>query len=251
LSLVDKDGVPHVAMRPIVEGIGLNWASQYVKLAKENKKFSCCDIATTGSDGKQYEMLCIPLEMLEGWLYSVNANKIPDLTARGRVELYQRECSKALHQYWQNGIAVRPGAAVTSTDPMIAVWQSFISAREEQLKLDARQSKLESKFEAAQAETKADIQQLKCEVNHHDTMCSIVGWCKLTGREWMGNAAAARIGKKLVALTEAAGLTVGTVNDAKYGRINTYPHVILEEHLDRLCDQMAAEDAARRGEAIG
>lgn len=106
ITLVDHNGVAYVAMREIVEGIGLNWASQSVKLNQHSKKFSCCDIATTGKDGKKYEMLCMPIKKLNGWLFSINPNKVrADL--KQRLEEYQEECFEALYNYWHFGKAER------------------------------------------------------------------------------------------------------------------------------------------------
>lgn len=46
-------GVAYVAMRPIVENIGIDWAAQFVKLKKQSQKFGCCDIATPSNGGIQ------------------------------------------------------------------------------------------------------------------------------------------------------------------------------------------------------
>lgn len=106
VTLVDNNGIAYVAMREIVEGIGLNWASQSVKLNQNSSKFSCCDIATTGKDGKKYEMLCMPIKKLNGWLFSINPNKVrADL--KQRLEEYQEECFLALWDYWTVGVARR------------------------------------------------------------------------------------------------------------------------------------------------
>jgi len=49
LTVIEKDGDAYVPMRPIVEGIGLDWASQSTKLLNNKNKFSCGDITTTGN----------------------------------------------------------------------------------------------------------------------------------------------------------------------------------------------------------
>ena len=117
ITLVDNNGVAYVAMREIVEGIGLNWASQSVKLNQHSKKFSCCDIATTGKDGKKYEMLCMPIKKLNGWLFSINPNKVrTDL--KERLENYQEECFLALWDYWTEGVARRD-----EVKNKLALWQ--------------------------------------------------------------------------------------------------------------------------------
>lgn len=117
VTLVDNNGIAYVAMREIVEGIGLNWASQSVKLNQNSRKFSCCDIATTGKDGKKYEMLCMPIKKLNGWLFSINPNKVrADL--KERLENYQEECFLALWDYWTEGVARRD-----EVKNKLALWQ--------------------------------------------------------------------------------------------------------------------------------
>lgn len=99
-------GVAYVAMKPVVEGIGLDWASQFVKLKKQGEKFGCCDITIPSLGGLQ-KMICIPLKKLNGWLFSINPAKVRD-DIRDRLVRYQEECFTALHDYWNKGFAIRP-----------------------------------------------------------------------------------------------------------------------------------------------
>jgi hypothetical protein len=103
----EAEGVRYVAMRRIVENMGLSWGSQHDKLMDQKTKFSCTDIATTGADGKIYEMLAMPVEKLPLWLASINPNKIKSEPTRAKVERYQAESAIALHDYWTKGVAVR------------------------------------------------------------------------------------------------------------------------------------------------
>lgn len=106
-------GISYVAMKPIVENIGLDWASQFVKLKKQGEKFGCCDITIPSLGGLQ-RMLCLPLKKLNGWLFSINPAKVRD-DIRDRLIRYQEECFTALHDYWTKGAAVRT-ASETSVD---------------------------------------------------------------------------------------------------------------------------------------
>lgn len=106
--LVGKDNEPLVAMKPLVVNLGLDWKGQHAKLSE---KFSAVmeEISTTGGDGKQYAMTCIPLRKLAAWLYSISPNKVaPEL--RDKIIQYQEECDEVLWNYWTKGAAVRPGA---------------------------------------------------------------------------------------------------------------------------------------------
>lgn len=96
----------YVAMRPIVEAIGLDWAGQTVKLNKNKERYGCCVIATPSNGGIQ-DMLFIPLRKLNGWLFSINPEKVrPDL--KETVIQYQEECFEVLYSYWTKGVAINP-----------------------------------------------------------------------------------------------------------------------------------------------
>ena len=106
ITLIDNNGMPYVAMRGIVEGIGLDWKTQHKKLLDNSSKFNCGHITTVAQDGKNREMLCIPIKKLNGWLFGLNPNRVrSDLKAR--LENYQEECFLALWDYWSEGVARR------------------------------------------------------------------------------------------------------------------------------------------------
>ena len=105
---VEFEGEPYAPVKPIVDNLGLDWSTQCAKL-RNTPHFSCGDIPTTGKDGKTYNMLCIPLRKLTGFLYSINANKIkPSL--KDKLLQYQNECDEVLWKYWMEGKAVRTTA---------------------------------------------------------------------------------------------------------------------------------------------
>jgi P22_AR N-terminal domain len=95
LTIIEKEGEKYVAMRPIVEGIGLSWSSQCQKLVSNGHKFNCVVINTVASDGKQHKMLCIPIKKLNGYLFSINPEKVHE-DIKDKVILYQEECFVAL-----------------------------------------------------------------------------------------------------------------------------------------------------------
>lgn len=103
----EHDGAPYVAMRRIVDNMGMAWASQHPKLMAQKSKFNCHDIVTVGEDGKQRDMLCMPVDKLQLWLASINPNKVRDAVIRAKVERYQAESAIALHDYWTKGSALR------------------------------------------------------------------------------------------------------------------------------------------------
>ncbi|MFP1868691.1 phage antirepressor N-terminal domain-containing protein [Lonsdalea quercina] len=98
-------GVAYVAMKPVVENIGINWKGQYIKLINQMDKFGCGDISIPTNGGIQ-KMLCIPLRKLNGWLFSINPAKVR-ADIRDKLIQYQEECFTALHDYWTKGTATR------------------------------------------------------------------------------------------------------------------------------------------------
>ena len=91
LITLKLDDVIYTAVKPIVEALGLSWGTQKRKLIEQQEKFSWVHMNSTGSDGKTYEMLCMPLKKLNGWLFSINPEKVrPDL--KEKVIRYQEEC---------------------------------------------------------------------------------------------------------------------------------------------------------------
>ena len=89
LATFEKDGERWVALRPIVEGMGISWSGQRTKIEADGDRFNRADICTVGADGRRREMLCIPLRRYPMWLATINPAKIPNPAVRQRVELFQ------------------------------------------------------------------------------------------------------------------------------------------------------------------
>lgn len=104
LLLIEHNGQPYVAMKPIVDGIGLDWKTQRRKVQNRFKSVGVI-MTTTGKDGKNYEMLCLPLRKIPAWLYSINLKKVAP-AIRAPLQRYQEECDEVLWQYWTTGEAI-------------------------------------------------------------------------------------------------------------------------------------------------
>jgi hypothetical protein len=110
------DGVPHVAMRPIVEHLGLDWSAQYRRIMR-NEVLSTVAIMNTleRSHGRPDDMLMLPIGMLSGWLFGVRTSMVrPEL--RDLLLAYQRESFAALDAYWREGVAVNPRIRILPDD---------------------------------------------------------------------------------------------------------------------------------------
>lgn len=107
LITLEQNGELYVAMKPIVEAIGLDWEAQFKRIKRRavlNEGISMMEIPSAG--GKQ-SVMCLPLKLLNGWLFGVDAERVkPEI--RERVLDYQRSCYDVLHDYWSKGQATHP-----------------------------------------------------------------------------------------------------------------------------------------------
>ncbi|MGT2485139.1 phage antirepressor N-terminal domain-containing protein [Methylobacterium oryzae CBMB20] len=105
LATFEHAGERWVVMRPVVEGMGLNWSGQYTKLRSAEKRWGLRVFGYPNTSGGVQETLCIPLKRYPGWVNAINPAKIPDPAVRQRVELYQDASAEALYQFWATGAA--------------------------------------------------------------------------------------------------------------------------------------------------
>lgn len=98
-----------VAMKPICEAIGLGWQSQYNRIQRHPVLSTSVFIMNTQmpGDDQQREITCLPLDMLNGWLFGVEVNRCRE-EIRPILIQYQRECFGVLAAYWQQGEAINP-----------------------------------------------------------------------------------------------------------------------------------------------
>jgi hypothetical protein len=101
LYVVNYNNEPYVPMKPIVEGMGLDWKSQFVKI-KQRFKSTMVEITMVAGDGKERSMICLALRKLAGWLSTISPNKVK-AEIRDKVIQYQEECDDVLYEYWTTG----------------------------------------------------------------------------------------------------------------------------------------------------
>ncbi|EKO3524475.1 phage antirepressor N-terminal domain-containing protein [Vibrio fluvialis] len=98
LFIVEHNGEPFTPMRPIVEGMGMDWASQFKKLKTNSSRWGVV-VMTIPSVDRNNAVTCIPLRKLFGWLQTLQPNRIRE-DIRDKVIQYQNECDDVLWKYW-------------------------------------------------------------------------------------------------------------------------------------------------------
>lgn len=87
-----------VAMKPVVEGMGLDWTYQYRKLAEHPVLSSCVAVTAIQVPGstQSRDMIFLPLNRLSFWLATIQPSRIKDEAIRALVIEYQTECADVL-----------------------------------------------------------------------------------------------------------------------------------------------------------
>lgn len=115
LYVVNHNGEPYTPMKPIVEGMGMDWKSQFIKL---KQRFKTCVVEITmqlPGDNQRRSVICLALRKLAAWLNTISPNKVrPEI--RERVIRYQEECDDVLYEYWTKGQAINPRKSETTVD---------------------------------------------------------------------------------------------------------------------------------------
>ncbi|MES1927545.1 phage antirepressor N-terminal domain-containing protein [Salinisphaera sp. T31B1] len=107
ISTFNDNGVIRVAMKPVCEGIGLNWRAQYNRIKRHAVLSPCVVVMTTQVGAQSRKLVTLPLSKLNGWLFGVDASRVrPEV--RDRLIEYQSECFDVLANYWNVGVAINP-----------------------------------------------------------------------------------------------------------------------------------------------
>src|SRR5215212_1804250 len=148
-------GEIYVPARPIAEALGLAWASQNNRiqrdevLARRVRK-----VLMHGADGKAREMVCLPLELLAGWIFGVTTSKVrPEL--REKLTRYREECYRVLWEAFRDRVVAVPGAvlaesgAIAELQRIAEMGRAIARLAEQQIELQRQQQHLSLRVDRA------------------------------------------------------------------------------------------------------
>ena len=96
----NEQGEVLIPIRPICDALVVSYERQYRKVCDDEFLSSVVALrATTGADGKKYEMVCLPLQYVFGWLFTINPANVSE-EARPAVKRYRLECYDALYNHF-------------------------------------------------------------------------------------------------------------------------------------------------------
>lgn len=97
---VIENGEKLVPIKPICEALNVDYSGQLQRLKEDQILSSVMELSpTTGKDGKTYEMQCLPIKYMFGWLFRIDARNVKE-EAKEAVLNYQMKCYDILYDYF-------------------------------------------------------------------------------------------------------------------------------------------------------
>jgi hypothetical protein len=123
-----QDDGTFFALKPMVEAMGLDWSAQ-LKRVKRDPILSggMAMMATPFGRGGDQECVCIRLDLVNGWLFTIDSSRIANDEVRQKVQVYQRECYQVLHDHFSGRSALLPPEVSLNTDASDSVRLRMVS----------------------------------------------------------------------------------------------------------------------------
>ena len=106
IMAISQDNKKFVVPKQICENLGVDWSAQRQKIERDSVLSSTMVMITTvAKDGKNREMLALPLEYLNGWLFGIDDTRVKK-EIRQKVIDYKKQCYIVLYEYFNKGASI-------------------------------------------------------------------------------------------------------------------------------------------------
>ncbi len=150
----------YVPVRPLCDYLGLAWSGQYERIKRDPVLADALrTVRVTRTEAGRRETICLPLEMLPGWLFGISTTRVrPEL--QDKILRYRRECFRVLWQAFQADALslVEHGtlpAQAMSAAPSAALMQiremglAIVQMAEQQMALEQRVTAVDGRMDRA------------------------------------------------------------------------------------------------------
>ncbi|MCA9935178.1 MAG: ORF6C domain-containing protein [Anaerolineales bacterium] len=124
-AVLMADSTVYVPVRPLCERLGVDWSAQYRRIQRDlvlnevakSVAITATDLPSSKTGPRTSELLAIPLDYLNGWLFGINASRVKE-EIRATLVRYQRECYRVLYDAFQTGeLSADFGQLLAQADP--------------------------------------------------------------------------------------------------------------------------------------
>lgn len=140
----------YVPIRPICEFLDVAWSPQLRRINRDPilSEVTSSVTVTVTEGGQRGQMLCLPLDYLNGFLFGINANRVkPEI--RERLLRYQRECYQVLAQAFTGATPDATTPAMAALVQVREMGLALVRLAEEQMEFERRLVTTESRLERA------------------------------------------------------------------------------------------------------
>lgn len=100
LFAVKRDDGIYVAIKPICDRLGLVWRKQQERISRDPILSKGITMVVMPSPGGPQETTCLRLNLVNGWLFTIDEDRVKDEETRQLVLLYKEECYAVLHDHF-------------------------------------------------------------------------------------------------------------------------------------------------------
>jgi hypothetical protein len=114
---VDNDGKPNVILKPVIDGLGIDYSTQIRKL--KAKSWACVGTMPTQlpGDSQTREHVIVDVRTFLMLLATIDENRV-SASARDILIAYQNEVADVIEAYWTKGGSVNPRADAGQLDDL-------------------------------------------------------------------------------------------------------------------------------------
>jgi hypothetical protein len=100
LFAVEREDGIFVALKPICDSIGLKWSGQHDRVNRDAVLSEGIRVIRIPSIGGRQEAICLRLDLVNGWLFTIDESRVKTEEIRERVLAYKRDCHRALFEHF-------------------------------------------------------------------------------------------------------------------------------------------------------
>lgn len=112
LFAVERDDGVFIAVTPICKSLGVSPDRQRDRVQRDPILSEGATMVVFPSAGGMQETFCLRLDLVNGWLFTIDESRVKDEETRQRVLAYKRECYAVLFQHFYGKVTHSRGATI-------------------------------------------------------------------------------------------------------------------------------------------